>query len=379
MKRRPSIFISLLIIFIAAAFIYIPAPAAGAGSNADASNSDAGLSLEESIAIALENNTNMKMTHINYEKKTVEKKEAKYTADKVEDKSEYIGHSFEMYLAQYLSPRQKEAEELIAEKNLALEEQNLRLEVEKAYYNVLRAEDNVKNAEIQLKRAEEQLKNAEVSFSHGVVAKDTLLMAQYGVANAEANLASAKKSLELARMNFNKVLGREISIPVKLTTRFIYEPVSSPNLEESINHALTVRPEVISAREMREVAKLNLDLTGDFYSANTFLYKKAKLDLENADLGVKEAEDAVKLAVNAAYLSMEEAAQKVNAYKKMKETAQETYRITELKHNAGTATIFEVLQALESLRQAELAYTSAVFDYNTAKAEFDNWVGKGLD
>ena len=129
---------------------------------------------------------------------------------------------------------------------------------------------------------------------------------------------------------------------------------------------------------MRDVAKESFDLASSYYTSNTYIYQKAKIDLEKANLAVIEAEESVKLAVRAAYLKVEEAAKKLEAATKFKETAQESYRITELMAKSQVATIIDVLAAQEKLYQAELAYSSAVLDYNIAKAELDNWVGKEL-
>lgn len=344
-------------------------------------------SLEECINTALQNNINLKISRQEYEKTIVEREEAEFQAKKIEDIRDdkilrnYVPTAFSFEGAQVkdLAPKLKEANELIAKKNLALDEQNLRIEVEKAYFNVLKAQDNLKNADIQLQRAKEQLKNAQESYKQGVVAKDSVLMAESAVAGAEANRVSAEKNLQLAKMNLNKIMGRSLTAPLELTTTFTYTPTEIPDVEEMVKSALALRPEVISVRKMKEVAELNCKLALKYYAENTFTYKKAKIELEKAILGVKEAEDQITLAVRSAHLTVKEAAEKLKSAEKAKEAAQEIYRITVLKYKSQVATMAEVLQAMENLRQAELLYTSAVFDYNVARAQLDNWAGKGLE
>jgi len=344
-------------------------------------------SLEESINTALLNNVSLKISRQEYEKAKVEREEARYESKQMEDirddkiLRDYVPQAFTFEGAQVkdLAPRLKEANELIAKKNMALDEQNLRIEVEEAYFAMLKAQDNLKNAKVQLQRANEQLKNAQASYRQGMITKDSLLSAESAVASAEANRVSAEKNLELARMNLNKIMGRSLTAPLKLTTTFTYTPSDIPDVEEMVKSALVLRPEVISMRETKEVSELNCKLALKYYAENTFVYREAKIDLEKAVLGVKEAEDQISLAVRSAHYAVIEAAEKLKSAEKTKETAQEVYRITDLKYKSQVATMAEVLQAMENLRQAELLYTASVFDYNVARAQLDNLAGKGLE
>ncbi|WP_157081653.1 TolC family protein [Fervidicola ferrireducens] len=360
---------------------------ANSASKSPAAEEKVSFSLEECINTALQNNISLKISRQEYEKTIVEREEAEFQAKKIEEIRDdkilrnYVPTAFSFEGAQIkdLAPKLKEANELIVKKNLALDEQNLRIEVEKAYFNVLKAQDNLKNAEVQLQRAKEQLKNAQESYKQGVVAKDSVLMAESAVDSAEANRVSAEKNLQLAKMNLNKIMGRSLTAPLELTTTFTYTPAEIPDVEEMVKSALALRPEVISVRKMKEVAELNCKLALKYYAENTFTYRKAKIELEKAILGVEEAENQIELAVRSAHYSLVEAAEKLKAAQKAKETAQEVYRITELKYKSQAATMAEVLQAMENLRQAELLYTASVFDYNVARAQLDNWAGKGLE
>ncbi|HHY03647.1 MAG TPA: TolC family protein [Thermoanaerobacterales bacterium] len=361
-------------------------------------------SIEECIEVALENNRLIKIKAEDYEKSKIERSEAKSLSDKIDkardrlkgipiyyvdaltpmeriklEQGDMKVFSFEGVQGKDIAPRLKEAEELVAQKELELEKQNVRIEVERAYYNVLLAEDNIRNAEVQLDRSREQHKNAKVSYDNGIIAKDALLLAQTGLASAEQNLSTAKLKCSLAKMNLNKQMGRDLTAPLILTTRFTYEPQQLQDVQSMVDSALRLRPEVINVREMSEVASLNERLALKYYAENTYIYQKAKSDAQRAALGLKETEDAIAFAVRAAYINAQETAEKLDTVEKLKQQCAEAYRITELKYKYKTATTAELLEAQEKLNQAELAYTSAVFDYNVAVAELENWAGKGLE
>lgn len=383
-----------------AAVLIIGIPLTGA-----AEEKKTAFSIDDCIEEALENNIKLKLKVEDHNKSKVERSEAKWQSDKIDRarddlktvslhslppdmaakvgakvmQSESLVFSFEGAQGKDVAPKLKEAEELIAKKELDLEKQNLRIDVERSYYNVLMAEDNLKTAKLRVERSKEQLKNAQVSYDNGVVAKDSLLMAEAGLADSEQNLFSAEKNLSLARMSLNKLMGRELSAPLTLTTRFEYKPKEVAPLKDMIDSALKLRPEVISVREMAEVTALNRDTALNYYASNAYVYRKAAVDAQKAELGVKEAEESIKLAVNAAYLNFEQSSEKLNYAEKVKAMTQETYRITQLKYKSQMATTAELLEMGEKLHQAELLYTSSVFDYNVAKAELENWAGKGLE
>ena len=362
-KKAISLVLTLAILF------YTPLMALGQEKTS--------FTIDECVDMALENNTMLQIKAWDLEKSKVEREEAVHTSKKLDRarddlkeirlpvptnpteiiqgmvagmkiaQTESVVYGFEGAQGKDVAPRLKEAEELIAKKTLELEEQNLRIDVERTYYNVLMAEDNLKNAKLQVERSKEQLKNAQVSFENGVVAKDSLLMAEAGLAQSMQNLHTAEKSLELARMSLNKLMGRQLSAPLTLTTRFKYKPETIDPLNDMIQSALILRPEVIRAREMAEVTKLNADTSLRYYAKNAYVYRKAKADAEKAELGLREAEESIKLAINAAYLNVQETAEKLMAAEKVKALAEETYRIVDLKYKSQMASTTEVLEAKE--------------------------------
>lgn len=389
------------IVLTLAILLYTPLTARG--------QEETSFTIEECVEMALENNTMLQIKALDLQKSKVEREEAVKASkdiDRARDnlklislpvptnpteiiqgmaagmklaQAESVIYGFEGAQGMDVAPRLKEAEELIAKKTLDLEGQNLRVDVEETYYNMLMAQDNLKNTKLQVERSKEQLKNAQVSFENGVIAKDSLLMAEAGVSQSMQNLYTAEKNLELVRMSLNKLIGRELSAPLTLTTRFKYKPETAGSLEEMVQSALRLRPEVIRAREMAEVTDLNADTALRYYAKNAYVYRKAKADAEKAQLGLKETEESIKLAVNAAYLNLEETAEKLMTAEKVRAAAQETYRIVDLKHKSQMATTAELLEANEKLYGAELLYTSSVFNYNVASAELECWAGKGLE
>lgn len=333
------------------------------------------LSLEESYKIALKNNIDLKIKEIEYQKSKIEQDEARYSSKKMEDDV----FSFEGAQVKDLTPRLKKAQELIDKKNLELERQNLRIEVERAYYDVLLAEEKFKYAKIQLERAENQLKNSKLKFKEGYVAKNHIYTTEVEVSNSKSALVTARKNLEISKIEFNKILGKDLAATFLLTSQFEYKPKQVIRVDIIEKQALKLRPEIINAIETYKVSKLNADLALKYYASNTYIYKKAKLDEERDALNAKNVKEKIKLDIRKAYLATIESMEKLEAAEKSKKMAKESYRIAVLKNESQLATVVDVIEAMEKLRQSEINYISCIYDYNISKAELENLAGKGLE
>lgn len=333
------------------------------------------LSLEESCNMAIENNLNLKIQQIEYEKTKIEQSEAINASKKLKDST------FDFSGAQIkdLTPRMKQAEELVAKTNLELEKQKLRIEVEKAYYDVLLAQENLKYIITQSERAQTQLKNVKLKFEEGLVAQNHVYIAEAETSNVKSNLVTAQKNLEISKIQLNKILGRTLTSPLILTSEFEYHPQFDIEVESMVEKALKLRPEIINAKEMKEVAQLNADLALKYYASNTYIYKKANLEAKKEELRLKDEEEKLSLEVRKAYLTTIEAIEKIKTAEDSVKLAKETHRIANLRYEMQMTTIAEVIEAMEKLKDAENQYLTRVYDYNIARAKLDNWAGKGLE
>ena len=59
------------------------------------------------------------------------------------------------------------------------------------------------------------------------------------------------------------------------------------------------------------------------------------------------------------------------------EQARKAYRISDTRYRAGAGTILELNSAQLAQTQAQLNFSQAIYDYLSAKAEYDRIVGRG--
>ena len=84
----------------------------------------------------------------------------------------------------------------------------------------------------------------------------------------------------------------------------------------------------------------------------------------------------VALELKQAFLSVQEAKQKIDLTKKKMESAEEDLDLVQEKYNLGSANILELLDAEVSFKEAESDRVQAFYDYNLAIAEFEKAIGK---
>ena len=65
------------------------------------------------------------------------------------------------------------------------------------------------------------------------------------------------------------------------------------------------------------------------------------------------------------------------AQEKTVEQARKAYRISDTRYRAGAGTILELNSAQLAQTQAQLNFSQAIYDYLSAKAEYDRIVGRG--
>ncbi|MCL5045737.1 MAG: TolC family protein [Actinobacteria bacterium] len=266
-----------------------------------------------------------------------------------------------------------------AEKGARLAREGLKMAVEKAYYDVIKAGENLKAAQDGLARARQLKAQAEQAVNAGTAAKNDLLAAGVQVASAQSALSMAQKGQEIALMTLNKTLGNNLKAPLKLTTGLIYEPVGPVDVDARIAQALDKRLEMAQARGNLEIKRLTLELAEKYYTPNVDVYKTDELDVREAEIALDQKTQDVRLEVQQAYVTLTGAEERVGVAAKGLDLARESFRLANVRYQAGVTTSYEVTAAQAALSQAEAQAIQALYDYNLAKGIFRNATAEGLD
>ncbi len=314
----------------------------------------------------------------------------------------------------------------MAKKNFEISREDLRraiqdlvYDVTVAYYGVLKAKKFVELSEESLNRAKSHLEQVNIMLGAGTVTKSDVLRSEVLVANSEITLTKARSALEIAKNNFNNAVGRGLNEKVEISEEeFAEEEFTIADYEKFLEEAYKERPDWRQFLLSKDIGKNEIVFAQSGYFPSIYLYGSyGRNRSEFEDVGrtddlyswstvvlgswnifdgfstqnkIKEAEaklNAVKadeelvkngiaLEVKDACFNLNTAQEIIKMAKKTLELAEENYRISELRYNAGVGTNIEVLDAQTALTQAKLGYLEAQYDHEIAKARINKVIGK---
>ena len=290
--------------------------------------------------------------------------------------------------------------------------QAVKLSATNGYYGVLQTIDTVKLSKESVERLSAHLQNVQAQYDVGVVAKVDVLRSQVELANAEQNLIKAQNAYDLAVADLNNIIGLPHGTELKVTESLQYSKYDNP-MENCINFAMANRPELFQAETGVEAAKaavkvaksgfmpqvsasasnswtahtwpadenenwgvgVNLSLNVFDSGVTAAKVRAADANLYKAEETYRQTKDSVQLDVRNNYLSLREAEKRIATSKVAVDSAEEDYRISQLRYQAGVGTNIDVMDAQVALTQAKNNYVQALYDYNTSSASLAKAMG----
>ncbi|MCS6829827.1 MAG: TolC family protein [Armatimonadota bacterium] len=288
------------------------------------------------------------------------------------------------------------------------------LQVKQAFYDVLRAQELVRVAEEALQNAETRRKLAQAAVEAGISPRLDVMRADAAVAAAQQSVITARNALQLAKAAFNNVLGRRVDEPVELLPAEEPEPESG-DFNRYLQEAISKRPEMIQANLGVSLAEKqvtaakrdqlpNLVVSGQWdFNLKTSTFQpressfttiavlqfkiwdsgqtrgridQARADADKAKITVENVREGIALEVRNAYLSLQEAREKVVAAEKGVQAATESLRVARVRYEAGVSTQLELSDAELAYTQAEQNLVNARYDLRVAWARLEKAMGR---
>jgi len=302
--------------------------------------------------------------------------------------------------------------------DLELEKLDLALNVKEAYFNILRADKAVNVAKSAVESLEAHHTVAKNFYDVGMIPVNDLLKAEVELANAQHNLIQAQNASRLTRVSFNVLLSRSVDEPFEIEDILKYTK-ETPDFDNCLEKALKARPEIksleltdaqidqqinlakskyypevaftynyIKAGDTPKVSGSNFQLS-DQWQTNVGLswtfwdWNKTRNSVNQAESQKrqlsqtrKSIEDGIKLQLKQAILNLKEAEEKIPTAQKAVEQAEENLRVSEERYKAQVTTSTEVLDAQTLLSQARMNYYNALYDHNLARAGLLRAIGE---
>jgi outer membrane protein len=301
---------------------------------------------------------------------------------------------------------------------LELEKLDIALKVKEAYYNILKTDKAVDVANSAVESLKSHLEVAKNFYDVGMIPVNDLLKAEVELANAQHNLIQAQNASRLARVSFNVLLSRSVDEPFEIEDILKYTK-ETPDFDNCLQKALKARPEIkaLDLTDAQIDQQINL-AKSKYYPEVAFTYNYTKAgdtpdvsgsnfqlsDQWQAIVGLswtfwdwnktrnsvnqaesqkkqlsqtrKSIEDGIKLQLKQAILGLKEAEEKIPTAQKAVEQAEENLRVSEERYKAQVTTSTEVLDAQTLLSQARMNYYNALYDHNLARAGLLRAIGE---
>jgi outer membrane protein len=309
--------------------------------------------------------------------------------------------------------RASEAAIAVAQENLNSEKNDLKFNVRAAYFDVLQTEAQVKVFEETLATSQKRLRNTELEFEKGAKAKVDVIRFQTLVQQAEADLIAGRNAASLARNAFNNVLGRPIETPFALAEpppmpRFEIDDTAmagfakqnrselkafranqkvlelirnaeegglSPSLNVSAVHSRDWKATSSGGRESSTFGQIVLSLPAFDSGVTRARVKAARQDEEQNRIRTEQAELGISLEVRQATTTLANAKARLESAQKQVEFATESFRLANVRYEAGEGILLEVTDAQTELTRARTALVTATYDYLRSFAQLQRAMG----
>jgi outer membrane protein TolC len=296
-----------------------------------------------------------------------------------------------------------------ARESVELQKDLIALAVKQSYYGLLLANRLVVVNAQAVDRADLNLRSAKGFFEVGTRPRFDVTRAEVDVANARVSLIRAQNAVSLSRIALNTGMGIAINAPTRIVDTLAYEPfmVDRDSLvAEALRRRAEYRqakyqvdaaeatlrqnfrnffPDVIASgtygaarADMNEIYSYGVQLSWSIFDGGNKVarYKEAKALLESTKANVRDTELTIWQQVEQAYVNLISAEEQIGAAQKAVESAQENFRLSQGRFDAGVGTIIELTDAQLALTQAQSTQAQALTDYRLAIAQLERNLGR---
>ena len=283
-----------------------------------------------------------------------------------------------------------------------------------AYYNLLYAFENRKVAQDTVDKFELFYNQAKAFYEIGMNPKVDVTIAEANLSDAKLKYIQADNAVNLAVAKLNNVMGVPFIDRYNVKDKLRYQPVDM-TFEEAIDIARDARPELKLAELKVETANQTLKLVKKSYyptltvegqvqiggkswvsnhgyniggylnfpTINGMLIKneisEARYLYDKEIANAKNTQNTIYLEIQNAYLMLQEKKNQMPVALLQVKQGKENYELSYGRYRVGEASPTELKDALILYQNAQLNYYSALYQYNSAKAQLEKSIGKNIN
>jgi outer membrane protein TolC len=294
--------------------------------------------------------------------------------------------------------------------DLAGTENSVALNVKQAYHGALQAERNRDVARQTAGQLEEHLTQARGLLEAGTRTRFDVTQAEVNLSNARLALVQAENQVRLTRLNLNNAMGVAEAPDYRLEDVLTYTAFDLPQ-HEALATAYARRPDLRSLVARRQAAEQSVALARSGYlpqlSANASYYytgtdfprekgwtyglslsvpifngfvtryqvQEAQANLDAAGANERSLRLTIYTQIHQGYLTLREAAERIATSRVAVRQAKENLDLATGRYQAGVGISLDVIDAIVTRGNTEVAYTQALADYRNAQAAIENAIG----
>jgi len=304
----------------------------------------------------------------------------------------------------------KEAKEFSCD--LELVRLDLIYRVKKAFYELLLAKEEGKYAEENVIHAQDFLSKAREKYDSGDVSRLEVLRARVEAAGAENLKKVAMNRVKLAKSSLNFVLARDKYRPIVIEGS-LKRLFPALDLDKLAARSRQLRPEIKKVRFALEREKLNrarayLSYLPDFslgvsrhritnepttwdvslsFQVPLFFWQNKRGEINEAAANVAAKKEeltytelSISLEVENAFLNALSFRDQIEFFEKqVLQEAEEVYNMSLISYKEGKIGSIELIQSRKTLIELKQAYAGTLFNYQSALAELEKFVGGPIE
>lgn len=287
------------------------------------------------------------------------------------------------------------------------------------YYNILQCRNLITVYQDNVETLQAHLDQVNAQYRVGTVAKSDVLASEVQLANAQQNLVNAQNNYDVAVATLNNYINLPTDTILEIKDELKYTKYDF-DLDACTNYALLNRADGLAAYYNVKQAESGVrsaragylptvtasgsdaiagedpfrdnhtssDVWGVGLTANWNLFDNgvtsagihaAEANLLKAQEASSQTDEQIRLDVRTALLNLKAAEKNIQTTKVSVSKAEEDYKIAQVSYNAGVGTNLNVMDAEEKLTSARTNYYTALYNYNTSKADLDKAMGISVD
>lgn len=286
-------------------------------------------------------------------------------------------------------------------------------EVKKAYYNLQYALEAKKVAEEMVARYESFYNQAKAFYIAGTSPKVDVTIAEVNLSNSKLLLIQAENAVEIAMAKLNNSMGLPYNNRYKISDNLRYNPCNI-TLNEAIATAKESRPEFQLAEVKVEEARQNVKLVKKSYfptitaegqyqvggkswdsnygynfggylnfpTINGMLIKneikEAKALHSREQANAMNTQNNIYFEIQQAFYSMIEKKNSIPVSFLGLKQAKENYELSYGRYKVGVGNPVELKEAQVQYQDAMLKYYNSLYQFNSARADLEKFIGKNI-